>query len=292
MTPAEIVTGVQSGDTDAEAHLFRLVWQYRGNRSIDTESAEDLAQDVALKCWVSIHAGEVRNPDSLAAFVGTVHRNAKLIWLRGRRPDPLELREIPDRRTPEALLLRQERDALLMRAVGDLAPRDREIVMRWAHGETLAEVALAIGVDAGRREDGALPGTAAVGKGSQAMNEFAFIDMDGVIADFVSGVCVAHGRSSPYENTPGALGNFEMHEIWGISTNAFWKPCDGERFWDDLGKTPEAEEIVRVVCGVFGTNNCAILTSPSIEPLLRTWETAMDAATLSRIAGFDDIHRR
>lgn len=146
MTPAEIVTGVQSGNSDAEAHLFRMVWKYRGNRSIDNESAEDLAQDVALKCWVSIRAGTLRNPASLAAFVGTVHRNAKLIWLRGRRPEPLELWDMPGGPTPEQLLMREQRDARLMACVNSLSPRDRQIMLRWAHGQTLAEIAVAMGL--------------------------------------------------------------------------------------------------------------------------------------------------
>ena len=89
--------------------------------------------------------------------------------------------------------------------------------------------------------------------------------MDGVLADFVGGCLRAHGRPSPYTD-PVNLGIFEIEKIWGMSAEEFWKPCDGPRFWDDLDKTPEADKIVQLVTRRLGTNNVAILTSPSMSP--------------------------
>jgi 5'(3')-deoxyribonucleotidase len=91
------------------------------------------------------------------------------------------------------------------------------------------------------------------------------LDMDGVVADFVGGVCAAHNRPSPYDD-PSSYGVFDMDKLWGMTSREFWKPCDGESFWDDLQKTPDADDIVSSVVNNFGLENIAILTAPSMSP--------------------------
>lgn len=91
------------------------------------------------------------------------------------------------------------------------------------------------------------------------------LDMDGVLADFVGGVVKAHGRPYPYIH-PSSYGCFDIEKIWGISAHDFWSPCDGASFWDNLGKTPEADTLVNSVCEQFGPDNVAILTAPSQSP--------------------------
>src|ERR1035438_3695817 len=93
MTPTQMLDGVQARNPEAETALFHAVWKYRDNRSIDKSDAEDIAQDAALKCWITIKAGEIRNPEALGSFVGTVHRNLKFEWLRRNRRPLLELNE-------------------------------------------------------------------------------------------------------------------------------------------------------------------------------------------------------
>ena len=94
------------------------------------------------------------------------------------------------------------------------------------------------------------------------LTKTCFLDMDGVLADFVGGVCKAHDRKTPYED-PKSFGIFDMEKLWGIDAEAFWGPLEYEGFWYWLDKTPEADEIVELVCGQFGSRNIAILTSPS-----------------------------
>ena len=92
-----------------------------------------------------------------------------------------------------------------------------------------------------------------------------FIDMDGVIADFVVGACRAHNRPSPYGD-PKSLGVFDIEKLWGMTPSEFWLPCDGERFWDDLPKTVEADGIMALALETFGLENVAVLTTPSMSP--------------------------
>lgn len=89
-----------------------------------------------------------------------------------------------------------------------------------------------------------------------------FLDMDGVIADFVGSTCKAHGLESPYGNT-NCLGIFEMEQCWGMSEEDFWKPLGTFEFWADMPKTPEADEIVDFLLCKFGKENICILTNPS-----------------------------
>lgn len=99
------------------------------------------------------------------------------------------------------------------------------------------------------------------------MKEYCFLDMDGVLADFVSGICKAHNRETPYTHI-GAYGVFDMEKLWGISATQFWNPIRGkEDFWINLDKTEEADEIVNLAELRFGAENVAILTAPSIDPV-------------------------
>lgn len=92
--------------------------------------------------------------------------------------------------------------------------------------------------------------------------KFCFLDMDGVLVDFVGGVCAAHNRETPYLS-PNSYGIFEMETVWGISTDEFWTPTQFDGFWSNLDKTPEADNLVELACSKFGTENVCILTSPS-----------------------------
>lgn len=91
--------------------------------------------------------------------------------------------------------------------------------------------------------------------------------MDGVLTDFVTACCAAHGKESPYSD-PKNLGIFEMEKLWNISVGEFWAPLDklGRPFWEEMGKMPDADEIVRILEDEFGRSNICILTSPSYDP--------------------------
>jgi 5'(3')-deoxyribonucleotidase len=102
----------------------------------------------------------------------------------------------------------------------------------------------------------------------------AFLDMDGVLTDFVGAACRAHGKSNPYDDA-AAQGVWAMETLWGMSGKEFWAPCNGEGFWDRLEKTPEADDIVKLITDTFGVENVALLTAPSMSgfciPEKRLW---------------------
>ena len=91
-----------------------------------------------------------------------------------------------------------------------------------------------------------------------------FLDLDGVLADFVGAAVKAHGRPNPWNEGMDALGVDSFETIWGITTEEFYKPIKalGKDFWADLDKTREADYLVHVVEERFGSENCCILTAP------------------------------
>lgn len=89
-----------------------------------------------------------------------------------------------------------------------------------------------------------------------------FLDMDGVIVNFLGGASKAHNRPLPYDIEENR-GIWETETLWGISAEDFWAPINADRnFWANLEKTPEADEIMKLCTEAVGIANVAILTSP------------------------------
>lgn len=102
------------------------------------------------------------------------------------------------------------------------------------------------------------------------------LDMDGVIADFMTQLCIFHDRPSPYVD-PSAYGIWDTEKLWNITVDEFWAPIkkDSYAFWKMIPKTSEADAIVKLVSDTFGVENVAILTAPSDDegavPGKRRW---------------------
>jgi 5'(3')-deoxyribonucleotidase len=92
-----------------------------------------------------------------------------------------------------------------------------------------------------------------------------FLDMDGVLADFVLGWCSAKGLASPYANGLNG-GEWDIAKIFGMSGEAFWEPCNSAEFWANLPWTVDGYEILKTCCKAVGRDDVYLLTSPSHSP--------------------------
>lgn len=101
-------------------------------------------------------------------------------------------------------------------------------------------------------------------KGLRRAMTRCFLDMDGVIADFVGAIHIAHNRPYCYA-IEANRGKFDIEPLWGITTKEFWS-TDSYDFWRTVEPTVEADKIVATLESIFGTENIAILTSPSNGP--------------------------
>lgn len=95
----------------------------------------------------------------------------------------------------------------------------------------------------------------------------SFLDMDGVLVDFVYPACRLHGVTDPYPATKHP----DSYDTWthlGMTADAFWKPISeaGSGFWETLPRLKKADEWVQF-CKDSGKPWC-ILTKVSG----RDWE--------------------
>lgn len=89
------------------------------------------------------------------------------------------------------------------------------------------------------------------------MTKTVFLDLDGVLADFVAGSFKAHNR------TPHPVDTWNYYKQWGLTDAQFFAPM-GREFWAGLDKLPDADWLVETVldAGV----DVAIATSPCMTP--------------------------
>lgn len=98
-----------------------------------------------------------------------------------------------------------------------------------------------------------------------------FIDIDGVLADFVMAACETHRRPNPYTDpatAEAARGNFYFYRLWGMTDDEFWGPIIflGAAFWSSLQPYPTGRQVVFAAELAFGPGNVYLLTTPSQDP--------------------------
>ena len=98
-----------------------------------------------------------------------------------------------------------------------------------------------------------------------------YLDVDGVLADFISASQRAHNR--PLERPT----QWHYYRGWGLSSDQFWGPINeqGKAFWGGLDKLPWADEVVEL-CEMISGQRVTFLTMPCA---VRSY------AELDRIAG-------
>lgn len=95
------------------------------------------------------------------------------------------------------------------------------------------------------------------------MKPVCFLDLDGVLVDFVGGALAMHGKHIPPAEVrwdfPSQVG-FD-----GVNAAAFWAPL-GRDFWAGLGWTADGRGILAAVEDAFGPERVCLLTSPCLTP--------------------------
>jgi len=84
------------------------------------------------------------------------------------------------------------------------------------------------------------------------------IDMDGVVADFVSAAARAHGVMI----SEWPAGEYDICKVFRIPSNRFWGALDSEAFWSGIPLTSFADELMYLLNG----KEKFFLTSPTMSP--------------------------
>lgn len=89
-----------------------------------------------------------------------------------------------------------------------------------------------------------------------------FLDVDGVLADFVGRACECHGVENIYLD-PKNKGYECMHRRMGITSSEFWEPLKGNKFWRDLDVLEEGVKTLAFLEDTFGRDNIFLLSKPA-----------------------------
>ena len=94
------------------------------------------------------------------------------------------------------------------------------------------------------------------------MRPVCYLDMDGVIADFVTSALYLHGLISKVKAHEVGWDFWTQH---GISHEDFWKDM-GYEFWRDIPLTEEFHKLVPALLDLFGPDHIVIVSSPCQTP--------------------------
>ena len=153
MTASEclsIITGVQSGNPQAEQSLYDRCWLLRHAKGIDPSTAEDLAHETFMRCWTAIRAGAIREPQYLTTYLGLIRLNVIRGWCR-KKPTARQCVMVSDDmavtyHTPESEAVHTERLLMAADCLSHLESEDRTIILRWCNGELVRDIAESMGL--------------------------------------------------------------------------------------------------------------------------------------------------
>jgi RNA polymerase sigma factor (sigma-70 family) len=143
---AATVQQIRSGDELSMETLCAAVTECARAQlyqSVEPQAVDDHVQEVLIIVLAAVRREELRNPDCLMGFVRTVTRRQVTVHIRRnivrrRRILSVESGAVPTApadESPEARLRLQERVALVRNVLGQLCPRDREILVRFYYDE-------------------------------------------------------------------------------------------------------------------------------------------------------------
>lgn len=95
------------------------------------------------------------------------------------------------------------------------------------------------------------------------MIKTVFLDMDGVLADFITPSMAYHGHAFDAKTYPKK--EWLIWKVLGITEADYWK-CDSYDLWRNLPVYPWAKSLVKGIEDRVGRDNVCLLTSPSRHP--------------------------
>lgn len=94
-------------------------------------------------------------------------------------------------------------------------------------------------------------------------NRVIYFDLDGVVAQFVTGVFAVHGKSLPIHDVRW---NFMLQMGFHAEDDpAFWTPLENAHFWRNLAPHADGMELFRRVTAEYGDDAVSILSSAMVR---------------------------
>jgi RNA polymerase sigma factor (sigma-70 family) len=148
---AELVGRIQNGDPAAMEELYRIFHKgirFYLCRQLGTQEIDDKVHDTFLIVVQAIQRGDLREPERLMGFVRTIVRRQVAAYIDTvvhSRREELDIEvggRVPDMRSnPEQVLAVRQRIDIMRKILGELCPRDREILTRfYLHEQTQEQI--------------------------------------------------------------------------------------------------------------------------------------------------------
>ena len=97
-----------------------------------------------------------------------------------------------------------------------------------------------------------------------ANQKLVFVDLDGIIVDFVGGVLKSHNVDPSFKER--GQGNYNLASLLGMTESEFWLQLDvNEKFWEDLEKTEEADDLIEFIEDLVEPSSIYFLSSPAVS---------------------------
>lgn len=90
-----------------------------------------------------------------------------------------------------------------------------------------------------------------------------FLDLDGVMTDFIGGLARAHNLGNPYDQEE-YVGNPNLPEVFGLKPAALFSVTERD-FWRDLEPSKEGRKILDILEKKFGRENIRVLSSLTLN---------------------------
>lgn len=95
----------------------------------------------------------------------------------------------------------------------------------------------------------------------------ALVDLDGVLCDFLSSVCLVHGTTPQELFKTWEPGEFDCALPLGVDDDTFWENINVDPFfWHGMDWMPDGREILKAVESRVGKDYTFLLSSPSRSP--------------------------
>lgn len=140
-TWVDLVERIRTSKTDGMAELYRFLSKgirFYLCRQLGPQDLDDKVHDTFVVVVQAIRRGELREPERLMGFVRTIVRRQvathidKVVQSRRDRMDMESTVSVADhRKNPEDAAIFRQRNELIQRVLGELGPRDREILARF-----------------------------------------------------------------------------------------------------------------------------------------------------------------
>jgi RNA polymerase sigma-70 factor, ECF subfamily len=150
----ELVERARRGDAAAVESLYELFSQgvrFHLCRSVPRQDLEDRVHDCFIAVLAAIRHGRLREPERLMGFIKTiVQRNVAAHIgeaVQERRHEPASPHLIDWQRNPEQVAVAQQQQDLAQAALCRVAPRDRELLVRfYLENESREQICASMGL--------------------------------------------------------------------------------------------------------------------------------------------------